>query len=307
VRGVALGLYSEDPGFGYRALLAEIAALGASHVELVVNLYQRDGAATTLGTHTRYTIPDEGLQRAIRQARALGLASFVLPIVRLEAPRPGEWRGNLAPRDRAAWWRSYREIMLRYATLAAREHASGFLIGSELSTLDKSGDRREWQALAAAVRAVFPGRIYYSGNWDHYREVALWDLVDAVGLSAYFALADTGGAPAEALVTRWRALRQELEGYARGYQRPILFTEVGYLSQRGAAAWPWKEGASDPVDLDEQARCYRAFVEAWDGADALAGLFFWNWYGFGGTRSPGYTPRGKPAAGEIARWFGGRP
>jgi hypothetical protein len=76
------------------------------------------------------------------------------------------------------------------------------------------------------------------------------------------------------------------------------------LSQRGAAGWPWKEDAIEPVDLDDQRRCYRAFTTAWEGAGSLQGVFFWNWYGWGGETSRGYTPRGKPAAQEIQRWYG---
>jgi len=43
-RGVALGLFAEDVSFSYGPLLAEIVALGATHVALVVPLYQTDGA-----------------------------------------------------------------------------------------------------------------------------------------------------------------------------------------------------------------------------------------------------------------------
>src|SRR5262245_51953809 len=58
-KGVALGLYSEDPGFSYAPLLGEIARLGATHVEFVINLYQRDGASTEIHAHTRFT-PSDG-------------------------------------------------------------------------------------------------------------------------------------------------------------------------------------------------------------------------------------------------------
>ena len=44
-RGVALGLFAEDVSFSYAPLLAEIVALGATHVALVVPLSQTDGAS----------------------------------------------------------------------------------------------------------------------------------------------------------------------------------------------------------------------------------------------------------------------
>jgi hypothetical protein len=173
-----------------------------------------------------------------------------------------------------------------------------------MSTLDV--DRAAWAPVVEAVRHVYRGALLYSGNWDHYRAVAVYDLVDYAGLCAYFALADEGHTSDDAgLERRWADLRAELAAFRARVGRPLVLTEVGYLSQRGAAAWPWNEGAREPVDLDEQRRCYRAFVETWldAPADLLGGVYFWNWYGWGGETSGGYTPRGKPAALELRRFF----
>ena len=34
-------------------------------------------------------------------------------------------------------------------------------------------------------------------------------------------------------------------------------------------------------------------------APGLGGIYIWNWYGYGGPTSAGYTPRGKPAVEEV--------
>src|SRR4051794_38407198 len=47
-RGVALGLFAEDVSFSYAPLLEEIAELGATHVALVVPLYQLHGGSSAL-------------------------------------------------------------------------------------------------------------------------------------------------------------------------------------------------------------------------------------------------------------------
>jgi hypothetical protein len=293
-KGVALGLFAEDPGWSYRPLLDEIVALGADHVELVVAWYQKDVTATEVGEHPRYTAPESAVRRAVRDAHRAGLKVLLFPIVRLEVARPGEWRGSLAPRDRLAWYASYGQKLLSLARLATEENVEALSIGSELSSLD--GDLAAWSAVAAAVRARFSGRLIYSGNWDHFREVAIYPLVDQIGLCGYFPLAPD---PSRA----WLELRTKLEQFAAARKQPLLFTEIGYLSQAGAAAWPWDEAARQPVDLDEQRRCYAAFRQAWSGSSALGGVYFWNWYGWGGASSRGYTPRGKPAAGEIRAYF----
>jgi hypothetical protein len=304
-RGVSLGLFSEDPLWSYKGLLKEIAALGASHVELVVAYYQKDGASTEITRHPRFTAPDEAVVQAIRDARAAGLQVLLFPIVRLSDPRPGEWRGTLKPRDRAAWWRSYTALLVRVAGIAAREGVALLSVGSELSTLDT--ERGPWQALIGQVRRVYRGPLTYSGNWDHYQKVALYDLVDLAGVCGYFSLAGGKGATQEELVAAWQEHRKVLLQFAARVGRPLLFTEVGYLSQAGAAAWPWDEGAKKPVDLEEQRRCYDAFAAVWQDAPGLAGVYFWNWYGWGGKASGGYTPRGKPAAEVIRRYFTARP
>ena len=58
--------------------------------------------------------------------------------------------------------------------------------------------------------------------------------------------------------------------------------------------------------LEEQARCYRAFVRVWQGTPYLRGTYFWNWFGYGGPRSREYTPRGKPSARVICCWYGAK-
>jgi hypothetical protein len=323
-RGISLGLFAEDPGWSYRPLLDEIAQTGADHVELVVAWYLDDVHATAVHEHPRYSAPADAVARAIRDAHAAGLAVFLFPILRLERQaNPDEWRGTLAPTDPGALFASYTRALVGLARLAARERVELLSVGSELSTLD--GERGPWVKLVRAIRAVYPGALTYSGNWDHFRRVAFYDLLDYAGLCGYFALAPRGGGggggagdggdgkpiDTEALVASWRNLRAQLERFAADLGRPLLFTEVGYLSQRGAAAWPWNEGATEPVDLDDQRRCYHAFRRAWEapssrGSSALAGVYFWNWYGWGGEHSRGYTPRGKPAVDEIRAFFVGR-
>lgn len=304
-RGVALGLFAEDVSFDYGPLLDEIAALGASHVALIVPFYQEHGASVALALHTRLSPSLEATAEAIRAARRRGLEVTLFPIVRLLHPRPGEWRGTLAPADREAWFASYGDLLGDHAALAQALGATRLVIGSELSTLD--GERARWAALIERLRALFGGPLLYSANWDHFREAPLLDQVDEAGVVAYFELREKEpGKPSPsdvpALERRWRVLRTELEAWrARRPDQPFVFTEVGYRSRAGASATPWDETPGGTVDLDEQRRAFEAFRLAWQGSSSLAGYYVWNWYGYGGDRSLGYTPRGKPAAAEIER------
>ena len=51
------------------------------------------------------------------------------------------------------------------------------------------------------------------------------------------------------------------------------------------------------------ARLYRGFCDAFAQAPSVSGFYVWNWFGFGGPRDLGFTPRGKPAANELAKCF----
>lgn len=307
-RGVALGLFSEDEGFSYRPLLDEIAKTGADHVELVVAWYLEDVRSVEIREHPRYTAPIDAVERAIDDAHKAGLRVFLFPIVRLEKQaNPDEWRGTLRPRNKPALFASYTRALLRLAKLAQKTKVELLSVGSELSTLDV--DHESWAPLIRAVRKTYNGPLTYSGNWDHYNKVAIYDLLDYVGLCGYFKLSETTDQTVNTttLQSRWRQLRDELLAFATKLGHPILFTEVGYLSQKGASAWPWNEGATEPVDLEDQRRCYEAFRRVWaevTDRGKFAGAYFWNWYGWGGAGSGGYTPRGKPAVGEMRGFFG---
>jgi len=306
-RGIALGLFAEEPAFSYAKMLQEIAATGATHVSLVMPMYQHNVRSSTIRRHPRFSPPDAAVRRAMALARGQGLKVLLFPILRLEySLTVDEWRGNLRPRDPDRWWRSYRAMMLRAARLARAGKAESLCVGSELSSMD--GEVARWRALIRDVRKVFRGQLLYSANWDRYRDVAIWGLVDRVGLSAYFQLISAGEQPSLArLVHAWREFKVQVERLRARVGKELVITEVGYHSQAGAAARPWEESATAALALELQARCYRAFRRVWAGARGLRGVYFWNWFGYGGPRSREYSPRGKPAAREICSWYGAAP
>jgi hypothetical protein len=310
-RGMSLGLFAEDVSFDYGPLLKEIAALGATHVQLVVPIYQEHGASTELGLHTRLSPSLSATAEAIRAARRVGLDVMLFPIVRLANPRrSGEWRGTLRPSNRDAWFRSYSEILGDLAALGTMTGISRLAIGSELSSLDD--DLPRWKSLLERIRAIFPGTLVYSANWDHYQDAKLLDLVDEAGVVAYFELRRKGGpGDVAALERRWRELRADIEKWRAGRRQPFIFTEVGYRSRKDATATPWDENQGGEPDLEEQRRGFEAFRRVWTERtgdttgsatpSGFAGFYIWNWYGYGGPGTTSYTPRGKPAEGEIKK------
>jgi hypothetical protein len=269
----------------------------------VIPIYQNNGASTELRFHTRLSPTLETVADTIRAAQRMDLEVTVFPIVRLSNPRsPDEWRGTLAPSNRDAWFASYGQLLGDLASLATLTGATRLVVGSELSTLD--GDLPRWKKLIELIRAVYSGTLVYSSNWDHYQEARLFELVDELGVVGYFGLRDAKDpSDVQALATRWRQIEREIESSLARFDKPFIFTELGYRSKAGATATPWDEAPGGMPDLEEQQRGFEAFRLAWTKPNAaharLDGLYIWNWYGYGGPGTTSYTPRGKPATQTV--------
>lgn len=303
-RGAALGLFSEDPAWSYVDMIDEMREAGVSHVAVVVPYYMKNIRAVEIYAHPRHSMPMSTVERTIADIRDRGMEVFLFPILRME---DDGFRGALKPANLDTFFKSYTDFILMWARLAEKLDIPLMSVGSELSTMEVHADR--WRALIAQVRQVYRGKLTYSTNWDHYFNVTFFDALDYAGLTGYFELQDKQGDISQRpevaeLVHSWRQVYVRLMRWQHRVQKPLLFTEVGYLSQEGAAARPWEEGAQRPIDLELQRRLYEAFARVWDGEPRLVGNYFWNWFGWGGADSNEYTPRNKPAAREVQRWYG---
>lgn len=302
VRGVALGLFATDPDWNYGPMVDEMAGRGATDVLVVVNAYQSNRFASDITQQPGPSPSNATVVRTIRQVRRAGMRAAVMPVVRLEARARHEWRGVIAPADGLdAWFTAYRRFVLPLARIAETEGAARFIVGSELSSLERYEHR--WRRLIDDVRDVFSGRLTYSANWDHADEVPFWDALDELGLTAYFPLSSDATPSPESLARAWRAPLGDIRALARRVGKRVVITEVGYTSQRYAAVRPWDDTSPGGVDLRAQQQLYRSFCDAFTDTPSVSGFYVWNWFGFGGPRDAGFTPRGKPAATELAACF----
>jgi hypothetical protein len=302
VRGVALGLFATDPSWDYGPLVDEIAERGATDVLVVVNTYQSNRFAIDIGARAERSPSVGTVARTLRQVRNAGMRAALMPVVRLEARAPHEWRGAITPADGLdAWFAAYARFVLPLARVAAAEGAQRFVVASELSSLERYDT--EWRRLIREIRAAFPGRLTYSANWDHAGEVPFWDALDEVGITGYFPVSKGDGLSAASLSRAWQSPLAEIQALAERIGKRVLITEIGYASRRGAGARPWDDSGAAEVDLRLQQRLYRGFCDAFAGSRSVSGFYAWNWFGFGGPRDAGFTPRGKPAASELSACF----
>lgn len=171
MRGFSLKLDASSSGRRYEKLVDEIAATGANTVCLVLSAYQENCDSTSIFVDARRTPSDSRLKKLVVHARQAGLRVVVMPIILLENPRAGEWRGKIKPKSWDDWWEDYNNYILHYARVCQQAGVEMLVVGSELISTEKNHAGR-WRGLIRQVRGLFKGYLSYSANWDHYRPVS---------------------------------------------------------------------------------------------------------------------------------------
>ena len=253
---------------------------------------------------------DETMIALLRLARSQGKHVMLKPHLWIEAG----WRNDLGFADEAQWdewFDNYAALTLQYARVAAAGEAEIFCIGTEMIESVRNQPTR-WRELIGQIREVYDGELTYAANWDaEYDEIPFWNLLDYVGVQAYFPMPTEG----EITVPKLRAaLRPELDTlgqFAARVGRPVLFTEYGFRRIRGTAVAPWSWPSS--VDLLRSVRCddcqARAYGALWAEAAArpwFRGGYLWE-YDFLEDDGPdahqyyGFSPRHAPPTEAVIR------
>lgn len=264
-------------------------------------------------TNARWGETDAGLSEIIARARERGIRTLIKPHIWLLEEVPGQWRGTIGFDTGAhwqAWEADYRAFIMHYATLAQSQGAHMLSVGVELHRA--VSERPDfWRSLIDDVRQAYDGPLTYGANWDgEMAAVRFWDRLDYLGVHAYFPLTNRQDASVADLERGWRTHLRTIESLCATWDRPILFTEVGYRSIAGAAVQPWNFRVRSAVDAQEQADAYEALFRTFWERDWFAGLFLWEWDADISATADlsdddDYTPQTKPAQAVMARWFGG--
>lgn len=273
---------------------------GANWVALSPFWYQDSKTSTRMAPHPQKSATDVSLRATIRAAKNLGIKVMLKPMV---DARDGGWRGDFEPSNPAEWFTNYRTFITHYATIAQEEGVDYFVIGTEFVKLTELEHASSWRELIVAVRALYNGPVTYAANWGtrpgaEYYRIAFWNLLDAIGIDAYPPLANKNNPTVSELVDGWRPWYRDIEDLHRTQNKPVIFTEIGYLSCDGAIKKPWQWPCGAGVDTQEQADAYEAAIRTWAGAPWFSGMFFWRWDAnpnAGGADNTDYMPQRKPA------------
>jgi hypothetical protein len=276
--------------------------LGATTAAIIPFLWQETPSSPNVSAGS--DMSDQTLRVAIRQVHRLGFFAVVKPHIWV----PGSWAGAVAPDSDDAWriwFTRYRDQLVRIARIAAQEHAEALAIGTELT---KTSRRPEWPALIAAVRAMFPGTLYYiAHNVDEAETIPFWRMLDAIGVSLYPPLGADDDRTGR--LKAMRSVTDRLEALSSREGKVIFVGEIGLRSAQGAAAKPWEsaEERDAPTDVQLQADVLADWLEVLN-RPSIHGVMIWRWFtdpAAGGPNDTDFTVQGKPAEAILScAWTG---
>ncbi|MDB4940381.1 MAG: hypothetical protein JWO40_806 [Candidatus Doudnabacteria bacterium] len=289
----------------FKQSLKNAATIGANMATFVVPYYQMNDTSADIQSGWN-TPTDATLKDAIDYAHSLGMQATIK--IHLSPYYGDSWEAYINPTDRTAWFNAYGTILEHYAKLGQATAADQIIIGNELSALSTNANPDntvQWQKMIVSMRALYSGALTYNANWgtdpanDEPDNIAFWSSLDAIGLSAYYNLNDD-------MATSWSSANQNnIQPLQQKFNKPIIFTEVGYRSVDGAHLQPWNYTLNGNVNQQEQANDYNALFNYWKDYSYMKGINIWDWHtdpNAGGNNTD-YTIQNKAAQQTVASWF----
>lgn len=249
---------------------------------------------------------DEGISKTTGLAKKSGIKTLLKPHLWVSKG----WPGDIVMKSDTAWqswFHNYETFILHYAELAQKNNIEIFCVGTELHKT--IGREREWRNIIMKIKSVYKGKLTYAANFhEEYEQIKFWDALDYIGIQAYFSLTQDENHSIDDLQKGWNAPMASIERVHKKFNKPVLFTEIGYRSDKkaGIEPWLWPQEKNDAKISDEaQANCYRAFFKTAWTKSWLEGVYFWKWYPHGPRRmiELDFTPQGKPAEKVMAEAF----
>ncbi len=248
---------------------------------------------------TAQTISDSELVEAIRLSRYSGFSVALKPQIDLLNGIP---RYRIVPGNIKKWTEQYAAFIKKYIAISVATGLNRFVIGTEL---DHVSETDEFIRIVSQARSMFSGQILYAASFDHAINATIWKYVDAIGVDAYFNLDNGSHYSINTLMDSWNYWLDVMSAISSNYGKPIILTEVGYVSRDGATKNPgsWEKSAS--YNGQVQADCYKALLSQACSCKKIIGIFWWQWelHGIGGVNNIDYTPRDKPAEQVIRDYW----
>ncbi len=290
------------------AEIKDVKRAGISWISQTPFGWQGSAADTSIRGETTLETPwwgesKKGIALTTKLARQEGINTLLKPHLWVKGSWPGEIEMK-SERDWKSWFRNYESFILPYAILADSSGIEIFCIGTELQ---KTVKRPEWRSLIKKIRKHYKGKLTYAANFNgEFEDVPFWNELDYIGVQAYFPLASNAFPGIQELREGWKGPISRVEKVHQKFNKPVLFTELGYKSTADAAIEPWRwPEREENISMETQSNCYEAFFQAVWPLEWIAGVYFWKWYPHPPRHKMDgdFTPQGKPAEAVMQNWF----
>ncbi|HSH56287.1 MAG TPA: hypothetical protein VK983_05720 [Candidatus Limnocylindrales bacterium] len=304
---------SDFASTSFQQSVDKAAETGVNHVTLIIPVRQSNIHSTDVAV-TGDTPTDASLAAASRYIQGKGMSvAFGVHV----NPNDGQWRAMINPDDRTSWFANYGAILNRYAVLAQDLGIDQYILGTELSSMTdpsvNASNTENWNAMIREVRARYSGTLTYSAQHSYYKSdlmsLGFWPQLDKIGISAYYGLSNEANPSVQSVKASWdRWNNEQVRTISQRYNKPVIFTEVGYVSRDYALQDPGSAFTLGTAYNGQiQATGYQALFEYWNEYDYMQGVSLWDWRSnpsAGGEGDRDYTPQNKPAEQVMKQWFG---
>jgi hypothetical protein len=298
--------------------LQSLADTGANSVSLVVTQYVQNVTDTNIEP-TSATESDASLELAISEAQADGLSVTLKPHLDVS---DGTWRAYLDPSNVAQFFSNYQAMIVHYADIAQATGVGTLVIGTEMESLSGTAYEPYWDTLIAAVRQVYSGQLTYASGWNETANVSFWNKLDIIGADAYIPVTDITDPTVQQLETGWTTESNNsydasvmdnmapvdfYKSLSTDYDKPVLFTEIGYQSVNDTNELEGAFGTSNWVDFQQQSKALQAFFSTFsqNGGNWFDGAYLWNWEANpAGVETGDFSVQGKPGLNIVDYWYG---
>jgi len=262
--------------------MEKLAKTGTEWACLAFIVYQDRYNSTEIKFDYKSGVKDKDLIFAINKLHDLGMKVCLKPVINC---RDHVWRARIEFPDESdkgpdgywdEWFSHYQAFLTHYAELAADYNCEMFCVGCEMGGTERK--EKHWRETVNMVKEFYKGPLMYNTNHGDEEQVKWFDMVDYVGVSAYYPLSNKKKPTEEDMYKGWMKRKTELKKLSDKWGKKIIFAEVGIRSAAGCVSMPWDYLHKDlPFDEQEQAdyynSCFRAFFhEPW-----FAGCFWWHW------------------------------
>lgn len=294
---------------GYGSTLAQqsiekLNALGGNAIALVPYSYMDSATqpsflpiADSAGDEN-----DESVVFAHTVAQNKGMKTLLKPQIWLGR----SWTGYIemsSETDWQAFFDYYYRWIRHYAMLAEIYQFDALSVGVEMvkTTRQRPDD---WRRMIAKIRKLYSGQLTYCANWgEDFEQLAFGDQLDFIGFNCYYPLSGDDAPKREELAQRFEQIMAKAETVSRKFNKPIVFTEIGFRSVQAPWKNPHEEENGRPQNMEHQKLCYEVVSSGLKGKSWCEGVLWWKWPSYLDFQGDSFTPNGKPVENVLTQWF----